>query len=173
VNKIEDVDDSNDEPGRDADAALLADLSRALLPYLGPEAFMTIETARRQSNRVKDIVVAAADAIADRTAKKAFIESARRIVKGYRAAKREGSIAKMRETRPVTPVTDELMARAEDALAPIIGPLAGTLVQRYAVATDNSREFFEHLSTHLRNKGERELFFENVRSRNGLLKTKK
>jgi hypothetical protein len=173
LSSTKDTNANASEPGRDADAALLADLSRALLPHLGPKAFMTIEEARRESNRVKDIVVYAANAIADSDAKRAFVEEAKRIVKGYRAAKKEGTIAKMHSTRPVTPVTDELMARAEDALAPIIGPLAGTLVQRYAVATDNSREFFEHLSAHLRSKDERLKFFDNVRTRNGLLKAKK
>jgi kynureninase len=168
LSSTKDTNGNASEPGRDADAALLADLSRALLPHLGPEAFMTIEKARRESNRVKDIVVYAANALADSDAKKAFVEEAKRIVKSYRAAKKEGTVAKMH-----SPVTDELMARAEDALAPIIGPLAGTLVQRYAVATDNSREFFENLSAHLRSKDERLKFFDNVRTRNGLLKTKK
>jgi hypothetical protein len=165
--------ESPKESGRDADAALLADLSRALLRHMGPEAFMTIEKARRESNRIKEIVLFAANAITDDDAKKTFVDDAKRIVRSYRAAKKEGTITRMHSTRPVTPVTDELMARAEDALAPIIGPLAGTLVLRYAVATDSSREFFENLSTHLRSKEERTQFFDNVRTRNGLLKTKK
>ena len=61
------------------------------------------------------------------------------------------------------------MFRAETALAPIIGPLASVLVQRYARGTDNSRDFFESLASHLRTLDERHAFFDSVRTQNGLL----
>ncbi len=158
----------------DADAALLKDLSRALEQHAGTGASAIIKAARKESNRIKDIVLYAVNAIKEREAQRAFVEEARRIVKSYRAEKKgPPSQQPVRDARQFTPVSEELMQRAETALAPIVGPIAGTLVLRYAVATDSSREFFSHLATHLRTKNERDQFFENVRSRNGLVKTKK
>ena len=76
-----------------------------------------------------------------------------------------------RSARGAVPITAELMQHGEAALAPIIGPLAGVLVKRYARATDNSRDFFERLATHLRTSEERASFFESIRTRNGLLRS--
>jgi hypothetical protein len=168
-----DLDSPKASGNTNADSALLTDLSRALAQHLGTGASATIKAARKESNRIKDIVLYAAHAIEDRAAQKAFVDEARIIVKSYRAEKKAPVTGPIREARLLTPVTEELMQRAEDALAPIVGPIAGTLVLRYAVATDSSREFFSHLATHLRTKNERDVFFENVRTRNGLLKSRR
>ena len=56
------------------------------------------------------------------------------------------------------------MTRGETALAPIIGPLANVLVQRYAKVSGNSRDFFERLAIHLRSAEERDSFFATIRN---------
>ena len=63
------------------------------------------------------------------------------------------------------------MTRGEAALAPIIGPLANVLVQRYAKASENSRDFFERLAGHLRSSDERATFFANIRDAGGTFGT--
>ena len=70
--------------------------------------------------------------------------------------------------RPATALTPELMKRGETALAPIIGPLAGVLVGRYAGAAANSRDFFERLAGHLRTAEERDSFFTSIRAQESM-----
>ena len=112
-----------------------------------------------------------------------FSKSAKRILKEYQqstatstsnaAANSASQTADelTNSARGAAPITAELMQHGEAALAPIIGPLAGVLVKRYARATDNSRDFFERLATHLRTSEERASFFESIRTRNGLVRS--
>ena len=101
-----------------------------------------------------------------------FTRSAKKILIDFRPEQREADVppsptrAQPANTggRPATPITPELVKRGEQALAPIIGPLAGVLVQRYAKVSANSRDFFEHLAGHLRSTEEKEKFFAEVRA---------
>jgi len=63
-------------------------------------------------------------------------------------------------------ISPELMQRAENALAAVIGPLAKVLVARYAKSAPSSRQFFESLGGHIRNLEERQAFFQMVRDDN-------
>lgn len=188
---------------RDLDPALLSELTRALLPYLGPYSITTVKRASRITRDPDSAIVFMANQIEASDKRQQFIKSAERILLQYQQAAAIAAVAGLdartnattlpltiidkntadeQETiaaaaevaiapRAAAPLTAELMSRGEAALAPIIGPLAGVLVQRYARITGNSREFFERLATHLRDDGERDQFFESVRTRNGLLKS--
>ena len=181
--------------------ALLAELTRALLPYLGPYSITTVKRASRLSQDPNEVILNIASNIEEPGKRELFSKSAKRILLEYQLSNKAAklifdtdtsanssananaskatptaSTGAQNETeqpsattvRGAAPITPELMQRGEAALAPIIGPLAGVLVQRYARATDNSRDFFERLATHLRTPDERNSFFDRVRAHTGL-----
>jgi serine/threonine-protein kinase len=153
------------------DPALLAELTRALLPYLGPYSITTVKRASRASADPQEIMRMVSGHIDDLSKRELFLQQAKRILADFRAkAPTNGAAATTPATggRPATPVTPELMKRGEVALAPIIGPLASVLVSRYANAAANSREFFERLAGHLRSAEERDSFFTSVRNQESL-----
>ena len=150
------------------DPAILAELTRALLPYLGPYSITTVKRASRTTTDAQEMIRVVAPHVDDLGKREFFIKSAKRILNDFRLANPSSptpSLTQQASTggRTATPVTSELMTRGEVALAPIIGPLAHVLVQRYARASDNSRDFFERLAGHLRSSEERAAFFTNVR----------
>ena len=173
---------NNTETG-DLEPALLAELTRALLPYLGPYSITTVKRASRTSRNPDEVILNIASHIDEPGKRELFSKSAKRILKEYQqstaasisnAAANSASQATdelATSARGAAPITAELMQHGEAALATIIGPLAGVLVKRYARATDNSRDFFERLATHLRTSEERASFFESIRTRSGLLRS--
>ena len=154
------------------DPAILAELTRALLPYLGPYSITTVKRASRATTDVNEAVRMVAQHIDDLGKRELFIKSAKRILGDVRHEPQPAP-APIRNPqantggRPATPITPELMQRGEAALAHIIGPLANVLVQRYARASANSRDFFERLAGHLRSADERDTFFANIRNSGG------
>ena len=151
------------------DPAILAELTRAVLPYLGPYSITTVKRASRATTDANELVRMVAQHIDDLGKRELFIKSARRILSDVRPI-RQVSPVPLRSAqvntggRPASPITPELMTRGETALAPIIGPLANVLVQRYAKVSGNSRDFFERLAIHLRSAEERDSFFETIRN---------
>jgi hypothetical protein len=164
--------DSNHESqpdGASIDPGLLAELTRALLPYLGPYSITTVKRSARGTDNPIDLIRQIANHVDDIAKRELFMKAAKRIVADY-AEQAPAPASESTPTtggRPATPVTPELVERGEAALAPIIGPLAGVLVTRYANASQNSREFFERLAGHLRTPEERDSFFMSVRTGNG------
>jgi hypothetical protein len=171
-----------DESLNTFDPGLLADLTRALLPFLGPYSITTVKRAARSAESVGDLLKQVANHIDDMAKREVFMKSGKRIVTDYQDEVNrtsDAAIATQQDdtvllevdadgnNRPATPVTPELAQRGEAALAPIIGPLASVLVSRYAAASKNSREFFERLAGHLRTPEERDSFFLSVRTGNG------
>ena len=163
---------SNGDAGRpgtsEIDPAILAELTRALLPYLGPYSITTVKRASRTTTDINETLRVVAQHIDDLNKRELFIKSAKRILKDLRPLQQvQATSARTPQVstggRPATPITPELMTRGEAALAPIIGPLANVLVQRYARASENSRDFFERLAGHLRSSDERDTFFANIR----------
>ncbi|NJR72143.1 MAG: hypothetical protein HC782_03465 [Gammaproteobacteria bacterium] len=156
---------TGDETPATFDAGLLADLTRALLPFLGPYSITTVKRAARSSENLNELLRHVAAHIDDMAKREMFMKSGKRIVNDYQeemsiagaaqiAAASITSTQQARtlsatasavdtddKTRPATPVTAELAQRGEAALAPIIGPLASVLVSRYAAASKNSRDF--------------------------------
>lgn len=158
------------------DPAILAELTRALLPYLGPYSITTVKRASRTTSDVHETVRVVAQHIDDLGKRELFIKSAKRILSDFRPEQQlPVTPIRMQQAntggRPATPITPELMTRGEAALAPIIGPLANVLVQRYAKASENSRDFFERLAGHLRSSDERATFFANIRDAGGTFGT--
>jgi hypothetical protein len=159
------------------DPAILAELTRALLPYLGPYSITTVKRASRATKDPNEAIRLVAQHIEDLAKREMFLKNARRILGAFRptatspVVKAAATASSHQNTggRPATPITPELMQRGEAALAPIIGPLASVLVTRYANAADNSRDFFERLAGHLRSSEERDSFFLNIRGHGGAL----
>jgi hypothetical protein len=163
---------ADSQAASEIDPATLAELTRALLPYLGPYSITTVKRASRTTGDAQEAVRMVAEHIDDLGKRELFLKSARRIISNLRAtesvtpAASATQVSSQQNTggRPATPITPELMQRGEAALAPIIGPLASVLVMRYASAAENSRDFFERLAGHLRSAEERDTFFLNIRS---------
>jgi hypothetical protein len=160
--------------GSEIDPATLAELTRALLPYLGPYSITTVKRASRATSDPNEAIRMVAQHIDDLGKRELFLKSAKRILGNLRHTEQEKPapvmpVAGQQNTggRPATPITPELMKRGESALAPIIGPLANVLVSRYASTADNSRDFFERLAGHLRSAGERDTFFASIRAGGG------
>lgn len=162
-------------PAGGIDPAILAELTRALLPYLGPYSITTVKRASRATSDAQEAARMVAQQIEDAGKREAFLKSAKRILANVRPAAvsptaphggNPAAVTSHQKTggRPATPITPELMQRGEAALAPIIGPLANVLVARYARAAENSRDFFERLASHLRTPEERESFFAHIRA---------
>lgn len=166
------VNGNNGESTRPAtgeiDPAVLAELTRALLPYLGPYSITTVKRASRTTTDVQEMIRVVAQHIDDLGKRELFIKSAKRILNDFRLEQQLSPTPSRTQQantggRAATPITQELISRGEGALAPIIGPLAHVLVQRYARASENSRDFFERLAAHLRSSEERATFFANIR----------
>ncbi|HEX4857988.1 MAG TPA: hypothetical protein VFV17_03145 [Usitatibacteraceae bacterium] len=156
------------EHDSEIDAMTLAELTRALLPYLGPYSITTVKRASRATSDPEEAIRIVAQHIDDAAKREHFLRSARRVLatladEAHAKVAPPVNVAHNTGGRPPTPLTPELMRRGEVALAPIIGPLATVLVGRYAQVADNSRDFFERLASHLRNVEEREAFFARVR----------
>jgi len=177
------------------DPGLLADLTRALLPFLGPYSITTVKRAARSAENTHELLRQIASHIDDTAKREAFMKSGKRVTVDFAhkladsvsetAAARSvnhlndnsdvanstnanvNSDGNQSDTRPSGPVTAELVLRGEAALAPIIGPLAGVLATRYAAVSKNSRDFFDRLAAHLRTPEERDSFFLSVRTGNG------
>ena len=168
-----DVSNTNDAPGARSDAseidpAILAELTRAILPYLGPYSITTVKRASRTTTDAHELMRMVAQHIDDLGKRELFIHSAKRILSDIRPGpQRPPPTSRTQQAntggRPATPITPELARRGEAALAPIIGPLANVLVHRYAKVSENSRDFFERLAGHLRSTEERNTFFANIR----------
>ena len=153
------------------DPATLAELTRALLPYLGPYSITTVKRASRNTNDPQEAIRMVSQHIQDFGKRELFLKSAKRILgnmhpNGVAVSAPVAPVSGQQSTggRPPTPITPELMKRGELALAPIIGPLAALLVSRYAKVAANSRDFFERLAGHLRSADERDTFFAHIRS---------
>ena len=167
--------EASDLPANEIDPAILAELTRALLPYLGPYSITTVKRASRAARDSSEAIRMISQHIEDLAKRELFMKNAKRILSTFRPASATPSaqpsttVGNQQNTggRPATPITAELMRRGEDALAPIIGPLASVLVARYASASENSRDFFERLAGHLRTSDERNSFFLNIRSSGG------
>jgi len=159
---------STDSPAGELDPALLAELTRALLPYLGPYSITSVKRASRTTGDPREAVKLIASHIEDAGKREIFLKQANRIVGDFRHAVTKVVPVVNTGGRPATALTPELMKRGEVALAPIIGPLAGVLVGRYANAAANSREFFERLAGHLRTAEERDSFFSSVRAQENM-----
>jgi hypothetical protein len=181
-----------DISGLTFDPSLLADLTRVLLPFLGPYSITTVKRAARSAESAGELLRHVANHIDETAKREVFMKAARRIVSDYQlehgddgshdghendailqAQNKSGTAAPDAATdnanapRPLTPITAELIQRGEAALAPIIGPLAGVLASRYATRASSSREFFDRLAGHLRTPEERDTFFLSVRTGNG------
>lgn len=165
-------DGASDVPSGDIEPAVLAELTRALLPYLGPYSITTVKRASRATNDPNEAIRMVAQHIEDLAKRELFLKSAKRILGTFRTSgsaqtiKPAEKVISQQNTggRPATPITPELMRRGEVALASIIGPLASVLVTRYAGASENSRDFFERLASHLRTSEERDSFFLHIRN---------
>ena len=150
--------------------AHLAEVTRAVLPYLGTYSITAVKRASKGCDNLDSLCELVASQITEADKRERFSETARALVqrlKDPNAAATQGSrpvVGKGVGGRPTTPITPELMQRGERALAHIIGPLASVLVARYAKTAENSRQFFELLASHIRNPEERQAFFEVIRS---------
>lgn len=148
------------------DNALLMELTRALLPYLGSDSISTVKRASQTSHDIHALIRTVSDQVANASQRAQFVKAAYRILKGNQTEPVKVVPGKPREATPITP---EYVHRGQDALAQVIGPLASVLAQRYATTCDNSRDFFEKLASHLRSDEEREAFFLCVRSAGGMV----
>lgn len=162
---------ASDPQHGEIDPAHLAEVTRAVLPYLGTFSITAVKRASKGCDSLESLCDMVASQISEPDKRDRFTESARALVQRLKdpTAKSEPTsdarpAVKATGGRPSTPITPELMQRGERALAHIIGPLAAVLVARYAKTAENSRQFFELLASHIRNPEERQAFFEVIRS---------
>ena len=146
---------------------LLAEISKALLPAHGAHAVEIVNRVTDQTRNIREIVQTLAVGIDDAEKRTYFVRRAKLAVEKHRAQKNfvAKSLGAGRERR-LSPLTSEQMACAEVAVSPALGSQAPVLVARYASSTDNSRDFFEQLSTHLPNTTERTELFKAARKLN-------
>lgn len=153
-----------ERPLSDDEISLLAEFSKALLPTHGSAAVGMVKKITDETRNVRDIVRRLADNIDDQSQRSLFIRRAKLAVETLRERKLTATqeLARKAERRR-SMLTAEQMACAEDALSSTFGPKASILVARYASSTDNSRDFFDQLSTHLTSLKERAALFKAAR----------
>jgi len=151
-------------PLNDDEISLLAEFSKALLPTHGTAAVNIVKKVTDETRNVREIVRRLADSIDDETKRGLFIRRAKLAVETLRDRKLSATqeLARKAERRR-SALTAEQMACAEDALSSTFGPKASILVARYASSTDNSRDFFDQLSTHLTSPKDRAALFKAAR----------
>ena len=151
-------------PLNEDEISLLAEFSKALLPTHGVAAVALVKKVTDETRNVREIVRELADSIDDQSKRALFIRRAKLAVETLRDQKLSATqeLAKKAERRR-SQITAEQMACAEAALLSTFGPKASVLVARYASSTDNSRDFFEQLSTHLTSLKERAALFKAAR----------
>ncbi len=160
----------SDTSSGDIAAAHLAEVTRAVLPYLGTYSITAVKRASKGCDNLDTLCQLVASQITETDKRERFMDSARALMHRLQNPgavvdpPQARAIQKITSGRPSTPITPELMQRGERALAHIIGPLAAVLVSRYAKTAENSRQFFELLASHIRNPEERQAFFEVIRS---------
>ena len=144
--------------------SLLAEFSKALLPTHGAIAVAAVKQVTDETRNVREIVRQLADGIEDEHKRGLFIRRAKLAVEMHRA-QRLSATAELRQSseRRSSPLSAEQMSHAEELLTTTFGPKASVLVARYASSTDNSRDFFEQLATHLTSLKERTAFFKAAR----------
>ncbi|MBL8515761.1 MAG: hypothetical protein JNM76_02235 [Betaproteobacteria bacterium] len=161
--------DTAADAASDIPPAHLAEVTRAVLPYLGTFSITAVKRASKGCSSLESLCDMVASQITEADKRERFMESARALMlrlnnPGAGDPSQGRAAQKSASGRPSTPITPELMQRGERALAHIIGPLAAVLVARYAKTAENSRQFFELLASHIRNPEERQAFFEVIRS---------
>lgn len=151
-------------PLNEDEISLLAEFSKALLSTHGAAAVEIVKNVTDETRNLRDIVRQLASYIEDETKRTLFVRRAKLAVETLRERKLTATqeLAKKAERRR-SALTTEQMACAEDALSSTFGPKASILVARYASSTDNSRDFFEQLSTHLTSLKERAALFKAAR----------
>jgi hypothetical protein len=151
-------------PLNDGEIALLAELARALLPTHGAQSVDTVKRAADKTRNLREIITLLAHDIADESKRAAFMRRAKVAVHSHREQKRSEPPQPSGFTnRRTTQLTAEMMTSAEEIVAPFLGSQAGILVARYASSTDNSRDFFDQLASHLRTPQERKMLFRAAR----------
>jgi hypothetical protein len=175
------IDLSSDDDQGAHNPVMLAELTRAALPYLGPFSITTVKRVSRETESAKELVKGIATHIEDLDKRQHFLRQGKRIVRAH-IPKEEREVAPMMttvtnvsrssSTKPETieaaaktpqSISPEQVQRGELALARIIGPLAVVLVARYT-GLGSVREFHERLASHLRTPEERDQFYLDVRS---------
>jgi hypothetical protein len=164
---------SQENHGNEIDPGHLAEVTRAVLPYLGTYSITAVKRASKDCKDLDTLCDAIAGQIGEAGMRQRFTEVAARLVQRLKnpagfvhSAPAAGQVnTKTTGGRPATPITPELMQIAERALAHVIGPLASVLVSRYARSAENSRQFFELLAGHIRIPEDRETFFATIRSK--------
>ena len=117
------------------DPGLLVELTRSVLPYLGPSSITTVKRAARETDEPIELIRQIASHVDDIAMRELFMKAAMRFLSEYATPVLEAPAAEPAASvggRPSSPMTPALVQRGEAALAPIIGPLAGVLVSRYA-----------------------------------------
>ncbi len=144
--------------------SLLAEISKALLPAHGARAVEVVKRVTDQTRNIREIVQTLAVGVNDAEKRAYFMRRAKLAVEKHRAQKTffaSGSGAS--KERRLKPLTSEQMVCAEEVVSVTLGAQASVLVARYASSTDNSRDFFEQLSTHLPTSKERTALFKAAR----------
>ena len=143
---------------------LLAEMSKALLPAHGARAVEVVKRVTDQTRNIREIVQTLAVGVHDAEKRAYFVRRAKLAVEKHRARKtffvRGPGVSKERRLKPLS---SEQMACAEEVMSVTLGAQASVLVARYASSTDNSRDFFEQLSTHLSTSKERTALFKAAR----------
>ncbi len=130
--------------------SLMAEISHALLPAHGARVVEIVKRVTDQTRNVREIVQTLAVGIDDAEKRAYFVRRAKLAVEKYRAqqtffTRGPGS----GKERCLTALTLEQRACAEEIASVSLGAQASDLIARYASSTDNSRDFFEQLATHL------------------------
>ncbi len=159
---------TSDHPALNSEEiSLLAEITKGLLPAHGALAVEVVKRVTDQTRNLREIVQTLAVGIDDAEKRAYFVRRAKLAVEKHRAQKTFfAKSAGASKERRLTPLSSEQMACAEEAVSVTLGAQASVLVARYASSTDNSRDFFEQLSTHLKTTNERTALFKAARKLN-------
>jgi class 3 adenylate cyclase len=142
---------------------LLARVTRALTEYLGPMAAVVVERAARHARDPEQLFATAAESLSG-AAREQFLASvseasrARPTTSPPPRAERATPAGPRRSPRGPTPITPEVLAAAETALATHVGPIARVLVAQASKDAADAAALTERLALHIDDPAKREAF---------------
>ncbi len=142
------------------DDAVLATIERRLARHLGPIARHLVRNAAKQSSSIGALCDTLATAITDPAERERFTTETRagNLGTGGTAAGPVASQAIPAGTGAPTRLSQDQIARAEQALTRVIGPIAKVLVKRTLSAAGSEEELWTLLARHIENPADRDLF---------------
>jgi serine/threonine protein kinase len=138
---------------------VLKAMEESLEPHVGPMSRALVRKAARRATSIEALTDLVAQLLPDERERTEFIARTRRIVPvPVPVAGAATDTPSVRRSKPVLPLDEALVTRAERLLAAHIGPMARVIVRKTAQRTSDPAEFHRLLAAELDGEAQRSTF---------------